>query len=176
AGVIGPGDCVTCLAASGNTIYPATILEIARSRGATTIGIANNPNTRLLAHADIPILLPTLPEVIAGSTRLGAGTAQKVALNLMSTLLGIRMGHVLDGLMVNVATSNTKLKGRAAGIVRQITGCDGATATDALERGAWNVKLAILIASGAQGAEHAREILDRAGGNLRAALTELRGA
>jgi len=175
AQVIGPNDAVICLAASGNTIYPVTIMEIAKVRGATTIGISNNPDARLLS-ADIAVLLPTPPEVIAGSTRLGAGTAQKIALNLISTLVGIRMGHVLDGLMVNVATSNIKLKGRAAGIVARVTGCDEAAARDALERADWGVKEAILIVSGAGGLAEARDYLERAEQNLRAALAELSGA
>ena len=175
AEVIGPKDAVICLAASGNTIYPVTIMEIAKARGATTIGISNNPGAKLLS-ADIAVLLPTPPEVIAGSTRLGAGTAQKIALNLMSTLLGIRMGHVLDGLMVNVATSNIKLRGRAAGIVMRVTGCDEAAAKAALEQADWGVKEAILIVSGAGGLAEAEDYLERAGQNLRAALAELSGA
>ncbi len=175
AAVIGPRDVVICLAASGNTIYPVTVMEIARARGATTIGISNNPEGRLLA-ADIAVYLPTPPEVIAGSTRMGAGTAQKIALNLISTLLGIRMGHVLDGLMVNVATSNIKLKGRAAAIVRRVTGCDEATAQAALRQADWGVKEAILIVSGAGELATAKDYLERAGQNLRAALAELSGA
>ncbi|HHL22868.1 MAG TPA: N-acetylmuramic acid 6-phosphate etherase [Aliiroseovarius sp.] len=172
AEVIGPKDCVICLAASGNTTYAVTIMQTARARGATTIGIANNPGTRLL-EADIPVLLPTPPEVIAGSTRLGAGTAQKVALNLMSTLMGIRLGHVMDGLMVNVATSNIKLRGRAEGIVCEITGCQPAAAREALEAAGWRVKEAILIRSGAKDLAQARQYLDAAGQNLRSALAAL---
>lgn len=175
AQVIGPKDAVICLAASGNTIYPVTIMEIAKARGATTIGISNNPDARLL-EADVPVFLPTPPEVIAGSTRLGAGTAQKIALNLISTLLGIRMGHVFDGLMVNVATSNIKLRGRAAGIVMRVTGCDEAAAKAALERADWGVKEAILIVSGAGGVAEARDYLERAEQDLRVALAELSGA
>ena len=94
AEIIKPGDCVICLAASGNTTYPSVIMKIAKKVGATTIGISNNPDTELLLASDIPILLPTPPEVIAGSTRLGAGTAQKIALNTMSTYMGILLGHV----------------------------------------------------------------------------------
>ncbi len=173
AEVIRAGDCVICLAASGNTIYPVKIMEIARARGAVTIGIANNPGTRLL-EADIPVLLPTPPEVIAGSTRLGAGTAQKIALNLMSTLLGVRLGHVMDGRMVNVATSNVKLRGRAAKIVRDIAGCDEDTARRCLEAAQWAVKEAVLIASGAKDLAAARRYLDAANQNLRSALAGLR--
>lgn len=173
AAVIKRGDCVICLAASGNTIYAVTIMEIARERGATTIGIANNPGTRLL-EADIPVLLATPPEVIAGSTRLGAGTAQKIALNLMSTLTGIRLGHVMDGLMVNVATSNIKLKARAENIVSALTGCDRADARAALEAADWNVKQAIVIQSGARNPAQARQILQAAGQNLRSALASMK--
>ena len=173
AEVIGANDCVICLAASGNTIYPVTILNIARERGATTIGLANNPDTKLLVGADIPVLLPTAPEVIAGSTRLGAGTAQKIALNLMSTLLGIRLGHVMNGLMVNVATSNVKLRARGARIVSDIVGCDMAFAQRSLEAADWQVKEAIMIASGAKDRAQAQEILARADQNLRSALAIL---
>ncbi len=173
AEVIGKDDCVICLAASGNTVYPVTIMDIAKARGAATIGMSNNPDTKLLAGADIPVLLPTPPEVIAGSTRLGAGTAQKVALNLMSTLLGVRMGHVMDGLMVNVATSNVKLRARAEKIVRDITGCDSATARGSLEAADWGVKEAILIASGAQDLAQATSYLNAADQNLRSALADL---
>lgn len=172
AAVIEAGDCVICLAASGNTTYPVTIMEIARARGATTIGIANNPGT-LLLEADIPVLLETPPEVIAGSTRLGAGTAQKIALNLMSTLAGIRLGHVMDGLMVNVATSNIKLRGRAEGIVMQLTGCERSAAHAALEAADWQVKEAILIQSGAKDLAQARQYLEAADQNLRSALAAL---
>ena len=162
-----------CLAASGNTIYPVTIMDIARQRGATTVGMSNNPGTKLLAGADIPVLLPTPPEVIAGSTRLGAGTAQKIALNLMSTLLGVRMGHVMDGLMVNVATSNTKLRARAEKIVCDIAGCDNATARRCLEAADWGVKEAVLVASGATDLAQATKYLNAADQNLRSALADL---
>ena len=172
AEAIDPEDCVICLAASGNTIYAVTIMQIARARGATTIGIANNPGTRLL-EADIPILLPTPPEVVAGSTRLGAGTAQKVALNLMSTLMGIRLGHVMDGLMVNVVAGNIKLRGRAEGIVCEITGCQPAAAREALEAAGWHVKEAVLIRSGAKDLAQARQYLEAADQNLRSALAAL---
>ncbi len=173
AAVIGERDCVLCLAASGNTIYPNVVLDTARARGAFTIGMANNPGSRLLAEADLAILLPTPPEVIAGSTRLGAGTAQKIALNLMSTLLGIRMGHVMDGLMVNVATSNRKLRGRAAEIVQMLSGCDAAAARRSLEASGWKVKEAVLIARGAGDAGAARGFLEQGEESLRAALALL---
>jgi N-acetylmuramic acid 6-phosphate etherase len=173
AEVIGPNDCVICMAASGNTIYPNTIMDIAKHRGATTIGFSNNPGTKLLAGADIPILLHTPPEVIAGSTRLGSGTAQKVALNLMSSLMGIKLGHVMNGLMVNVTTSNTKLRHRGENIVMEITGCPREAALDALERSGWMVKEAILLVSGAKDMAVAKEYLDLAGQNMRSAIANI---
>ncbi len=173
AEVIGPNDCVICMAASGNTIYPNTIMDIAKHRGATTIGFSNNPGTKLLAGADIPILLHTPPEVIAGSTRLGSGTAQKVALNLMSSLMGIKLGHVMNGLMVNVTTSNTKLRHRGENIVMEITGCPREAALDALERSGWMVKEAILLVSGAKDMAAVKKYLDVADQNMRAAIANI---
>jgi len=173
AGVIGPNDCVICLAASGNTPYPVEIMAIAKARGAVTVGLANNPGTRLLEGADIAVLLPTPPEVIAGSTRLGAGTAQKIALNLMSTLMGIRLGHVLDGLMVNVVASNAKLKWRAEHIVMTVTGCNRTMAADSLARSGGRVKEAALIARGAAELAAATALLRAADQSLRKALAAL---
>ncbi len=173
AEVIAPGDCVICLAASGNTAYPAAVMNSARKRGAVTIGISNNPGTKLLAGSDIPILLHTPPEVIAGSTRLGAGTAQKIALNMMSSLTGVLLGHVMDGLMVNVIANNAKLFRRAENIVMEITGCGRAAAAANLEITDGSVKEAILISSGAKDPSEAKELLDRSDQNLRSALNKL---
>ncbi|MCP3972393.1 MAG: N-acetylmuramic acid 6-phosphate etherase [Rhodobacteraceae bacterium] len=171
ADVIGAGDCVICLAASGNTTYPVTIMNIANERGAVTISISNNPDTLLLRDADIAVFLPTPPEVIAGSTRLGAGTAQKIALNMMSSLMGVRLGHVMDGLMVNVIANNEKLFRRAENIVMRITGCDRARAAGNLKRADGGVKEAVLLAEGAPDLETARNHLVRAEQNLRNART-----
>lgn len=173
AEVIGPKDCVICLAANGNTPWPVAVMEIAKVRGAATIGLANNPDTLLLKGADIPVLLATPPEVIAGSTRLGAGTAQKIALNLMSTLMGIRLGHVLDGLMVNVVASNVKLRERAENIVMDVTGCDRAAAAGALVQSEGRVKEAALIVKGTPDLVSARALLATTGENLRTALGRL---
>jgi len=118
-------------------------------------------------------LLPTPPEVIAGSTRLGAGTAQKVALNLMSSLMGIKLGHVMNGLMVNVTTSNIKLRKRGENIVMEITGCPREAARTALERSGWKVKEAILLVSGAKDMAEVKRYLDMAGQNMRAAIANI---
>jgi len=173
AEVIASGDCVICLAAIGNTPYPHAIMQRAHEVGAKSIGIANNDGTLLIRDADIPVVLPTPPEVIAGSTRLGAGTAQKIALNLMSTLMGIRLGHVMDGLMVNVIANNDKLNKRAARIVMDISKCSEAAAVANLDKAGGSVKLAILLASGATSTSDAQKHLDGADQNLRAALSKL---
>lgn len=170
---IGPNDCVICLAASGNTVYPVTIMNIAKARGATTIGISNNDGALLVTGADIPVFLPTPPEVIAGSTRLGAGTAQKMALNMMSSLMGVRLGHVMDGLMVNVVANNVKLLERAENIVMEITGCDRNTASGNLKAANGGVKQAILITSGAKDLSDATNYLDLAEQNLRSAISNI---
>lgn len=96
------GDCLIAISASGSTPYAVRALEDARSRGAATVAIANNKDTPLLKLADVAILLETPPELIAGSTRMGAGTAQKIALNMLSTLTAIHLGHVHDLSLIHI--------------------------------------------------------------------------
>lgn len=158
-------DCVIAISASGSTPYPVAIAEMAKARGATVIGIANNPATPLLNIADIAICAPTSAEVLAGSTRLGAGTSQKVVLNMMSTLMGVQLGHVYRGRMVNLIADNKKLLIRAVGIVRDLTRAPDHIASEALETAKGNVKLAILIASGFD-PDAASDALDRHKGHL----------
>lgn len=171
AQVIGANDCVICLSASGNTPYPVTVMEVARKLGASTIGISNNKNTPLLADSDVSVLLPTPPEVIAGSTRLGAATAQKIALNMMSSLMGVKLGHVMDGLMVSVVANNEKLFKRAENIVVALTKCTDEVAKEKIGQADGNVKLAVLLASGVKDNAEAQRYLDRADQNLRIALS-----
>ncbi len=163
-------DCVIALSASGSTPYPVAIAKQAAAQGAYIIAIANNPDTPLLNLADVAICLPTPPEVLAGSTRLGAGTAQKVALNIISTLMGVHLGHVYQGRMVNLIADNAKLLERAAGIVREIAGVPDEQAQSALETAGGNVKLAVLIASGFDLVK-ARAALTRHNGRLGPCLT-----
>ena len=172
--IIESGDCVICLAASGNTNYPVTIMEICKKRGATTIGIANNPNTKLLENSDIPILLSTPPEVIAGSTRLGAGTAQKIALNMMSSCMGVYLGNVMDGMMVNLIANNAKLFKRSEEIVMNITGCNRHQAAQSLKKSKGAVKIAILLIEGAKTLNEAKHFLDQEMQNLRRAISAMR--
>jgi len=170
---LGPDDCLIAVTASGQTPYPLAAVDVARAAGARTIGIANNAGAPLFARVDVAICLPTPAEVIAGSTRMGAGTAQKIALNMLSTLMAIHLGHVHDGYMVNVVADNEKLRGRSCGIVAAIAGVEEAVARAALDASAGAVKPAVLIARGAPDAETALRILSRNDGHLRRCLADL---
>ncbi len=167
-------DAVIAISASGSTPFAVAFAKLARNSGAQTICIANNPDAKLFTHSTCAIHLQTPPEIIAGSTRMGAATAQKAALNLMSTLMGIRLGHVLDGLMVNVIADNKKLKARALGIVKKITGSSDTLARDALTRSEGHVKTAILLAAGVSARDRAEQILQETGGQVRPALERLK--
>lgn len=169
---VGPGDVVLCVSASGSTPYTMTVAELARQTGATVVGIANAPGSALLAISDIPVFLDTGPEVIAGSTRMGAATAQKVALNMLSVLVGIRLGHVHDGYMVNVIADNAKLIDRAARIVAAIADVPSEAAKDALTQTAGNVKPAILVARGMT-PDNAAAALSTSKGTLGPAMTDI---
>lgn len=173
---IGKGDCLIAVSASGSTPYAVGALKEAARLGVKTIAIANNAGSPLLELADAPILLATPPEVIAGSTRMGAGTAQKIALNMLSTLAAIHLGHVHDGYMVNLHADNAKLRGRAARIVSAISGCDEKAALAALDKTDGSVKPAVLIAAGADDMKSAQELLDGTGRRLRPALSKLEGS
>lgn len=166
------GDVVIAVTASGDTPYPLGVAVAARTRGAKVIAIANNASAAIFERADVAICLPTPPEVIAGSTRMGAGTAQKVALNLMSTLMGIRLGQVHDGMMVGLVADNAKLRVRARAMVEEISGADVHHATRALTKANGSVKHAVLIASGLE-KDSASALLAECGGNLRAALARI---
>jgi len=163
---IGPSDVLVGVAASGMTPFTVAATNAARERGAFTIGLANNPDTPLLEAAEVGVLLETGSEVIAGSTRMAAGTAQKVALNLFSSLLMLRLGRVYSNLMVGVQTTNAKLVRRAAQIVAEISGKSLDEAGQALERADGDSRVAVLLLRG-YGLEEAREILKATGGNLR---------
>lgn len=170
---ISASDLLVAVSASGTTPYALAAMEAAKSAGATTAGIANNAGSPLLAMADFPVHLPTPPEVLAGSTRMGAGTAQKIALNMMSTLMAMKLGHVHDGLMVNLRADNAKLKRRSQSIVAAVSGCSEAQAAIHLDLAGGAVKSAILLARGARDRLQAEKLLERSGQHLRPALKEI---
>ncbi len=167
-------DAAIAVAASGTTPFTRAAALAASERGALVIAIANNADAPLFQAADVPILIETGAEIISGSTRMNAGTAQKAVLGMLSSLLMIRLGHVYDGLMVNLNVSNEKLRQRAINILVRITGCARATATEALERCHGQVKPAVLVIKGLTPAA-AGDALVKAGGNLRAALAAIGG-
>ncbi|HKH34317.1 MAG TPA: N-acetylmuramic acid 6-phosphate etherase [Beijerinckiaceae bacterium] len=166
---VGPEDALLAVAASGTTPFTLACLTEARARGALTVGIANNRGAPLLAEADHGIWLDTGPEAIAGSTRMKAGTAQKITLNLISSLVMIRLGRVFGGLMVDVQATNAKLVRRSENMLMQLTDRGRAEVRGALKRAGGSVKLAVLLLQGCEVAE-AEAALERAGGQLRAAL------
>ncbi|TKB13368.1 MAG: N-acetylmuramic acid 6-phosphate etherase [Mesorhizobium sp.] len=173
---IGKGDCLIAISASGSTPYAVQAIGDARRRGAATIAIANNKGAPLFGEADVAILLETPPELIAGSTRMGAGTAQKIALNMLSTLTAIHLGHVHDGYMVNLTADNIKLRDRAVRMVAAITGRSRDDAARLLEESGGVVKTAILLAAGAANADAAEKILEGSGQKLRPALSAIEGS
>ncbi len=164
-------DVLIALAASGATPYALTCISCARECGALTIGIANSPGAPLLTASDHPILVETGPEPIAGSTRLKAGTSQKVVLNLLSTLIMLRLGRVWRGQMVDMVARNEKLRRRALRMVQSLTGCDEPAARNALTRAGGKAKLAILLVQGLD-ADDATARLAAADGQLGAAMPE----
>jgi len=161
----GKGDAVICVSASGSTPYTLAVAQAARAAGAAVIGIANVPRAALLAAATHPVLVETGAEVVCGSTRMGAATAQKVALNMLSVLVGIRLGAVHDGLMVDVVADNAKLRDRAARIVAAIAGTGEDRARDALTATGGVVKTAVLVARGLTPDAAARAVAE-SGGHL----------
>jgi N-acetylmuramic acid 6-phosphate etherase len=162
-------DVLIAVAASGTTPFTLACLRETKRRGALSIGVANNAGTPLLEEAEHPIFLDTGPEPIAGSTRMNAGTAQRITLNLLSSLLMIRLGRVYKGLMVEVQASNAKLAQRRETIVGSLTGKSGMEVREALSRAKGDIKLAVLLLDGCE-LQAARAALDRAGGRLRTAV------
>lgn len=165
----GPDDVVLALAASGTTPYTRAAVKAAREAGALTVSFANNPGSPLLEDAEIGVLLRSGPEVLAGSTRLAAGTSQKAALNLFSTTLMIGLNKVYRGYMVDMQASNEKLVLRAERMVMEITECTLDAARKALGEADYHTKLAVLLVSDIEKSE-ALELLERHNGNLGAAL------
>jgi N-acetylmuramic acid 6-phosphate etherase len=167
---VGPKDVVVALAASGRTPFAIAALDHARQVGALAIGIFNNRGSKLGEASDVAILLETGPEFIAGSTRMKAGTAQKAALNCISTGVMIKLGFVYRGKMVEMRVSNDKLRERAVKMVAELADRDETAARQALEAAGGSIKLATVMLLRAASREEAEVMIAVARGNLRDAL------
>lgn len=167
---VGPDDVAVGIAASGSTPYTLSALQTARAAGACTVAVANAGGGAILSAAEFPILAETGAEPIAGSTRLKAGTAQKVVLNLFSTMLMVGLGHVYRGLMVDMQAKNEKLRRRARRMLAHLTGAAPAEIEAALDAAGGQVKPAVLmLLRGCDFATAQRKLAQHAG-HLRAAL------
>lgn len=170
---VGAADVVIGVAASGRTPYTVAGVRRARELGAATIGIANNPDTPLLSVAEVPVLLETGPEVLAGSTRLAAGTAQKIALNSLSTTALVQLGGAWRNLMVGMQPTNEKLRKRAVEIVASGADVNMEVAGSALEAAGWEMRTAIVMLLASVEAGVARQALEEAGMRVREAVEVL---
>src|SRR5579863_9292384 len=166
----GPGDVLIGIAASGRTPYVLGAVGKARELGAITCGISCTPGSELSRAVDYPIEAVPGPEIIAGSTRLRAGTATKLVLNMISTAVMIRLGHVYGNLMVNVQPSNQKLEDRARRIIRQATGVSAERAAELLEEGGRSVRTAIVMEKRSVPRAEAEHLLAQVGGRIGEAL------
>lgn len=165
-------DVVLLIAASGATPYVLGALRAARAAGALTIGFANNVDAPVASEAEIGVTLDTGSEVISGSTRLKAGTSQKIALNTFSTALMVRLNKVYGNLMVDLKATNAKLVRRAVRLTAFATGVDEDAARAVLEQCDFHVKTAIVALSKQTGVEQARALLETAHGSVRQALAD----
>jgi len=173
AAAIGPDDALIGLAASGRTPFTVAAVRAARAAGAFTVGIASVAEAPLLEAADVGVWLDTGPEVLAGSTRLGAGTAQKAALNALSTVVLVRLGGAFGNLMVGMRPTNEKLRRRAVTLVATATGVDEGVAAEALAAAGGDLRAAIVLQVAGVDAARARAALDAHGQRVRDALASL---
>lgn len=167
-------DILVALSAAGNTPFVIGALKKAREKGAKTVAVTCNPGSPAAELAEIAIAPEVGAEVVAGSTRMKAGTAQKLVLNMLTTAAMIRLGKVHNGYMVAVKPTSRKLEERARRIVAAVAGVGPEEADEALERAGGDVRAAVLLAETNITPEEAKRILDRAGGSLRRALEALR--
>ncbi len=164
------GDVLVGLAASGTTPYVIGAVHFARKRGAVTVGVTSNSQSPLARAANIVIAPDTGPEAISGSTRLKAGTAQKMVLNLLSTASMVRLGRVYENWMVYVALTNQKLRQRGARILQEAAGVSVSAAEQALRQSQHNLPVALVMLKTGANAGQARQRLQRSGGHVRQAL------
>lgn len=163
-------DVVIGITASGGAPFVLSAVETAGKKGAATIGVTNNSGSKLSKVCDVCIAPVVGPEVVIGSTRMKAGTAQKLVLNMLSTSVMIKLGKVYGNLMVDLKATNTKLCDRARRIICHATGVDYETAAEYLERADGNTKLAILIIKTGVEAEKGKELLEKHSGRLKDAI------
>ncbi|MBV8354922.1 MAG: N-acetylmuramic acid 6-phosphate etherase [Candidatus Eremiobacteraeota bacterium] len=172
AGQVRSGDVVVGISASGGAAYVIAALEVVRQIGTFAIALTNAPGSPICGVADLAIVLDTGAEPLAGSTRMVAGTAQKIALNALSTAVMIRLGKTYDNLMVDLMASNEKLRRRALRIVKMLANLDEEQAAAALEAAGGNVKVAVVMMRHDVDPGEAEKILEAHGGALRPALEE----
>jgi N-acetylmuramic acid 6-phosphate etherase len=166
-----PGDVVVGISASGRAPYVVGAMAAARGLGAETIALTNHAPADISAGATISIAPLTGPEVLAGSTRLKAGTSQKLVLNMLTTAAFTRLGRVYGNLMVDLRPTNSKLRARAVRIIRQVTDLDDAAAQDLLRRAGGRVKVALVMHLAGVDAADASARLERATGFVRRAVS-----
>jgi N-acetylmuramic acid 6-phosphate etherase len=167
-------DVVVGITASGHTPYVLGALKFARRRGAVTVGVTSNANSPLIREVKITIAPDTGPEAIAGSTRLKAGTAQKMVLNLLSTASMARIGRVYENWMVHVALTNRKLQRRAARILEEAAGLKPSAAQHVLRHAGHDLPAAIVIARTGASLREAKRVLAKTRGNVRGAVAALK--
>jgi N-acetylmuramic acid 6-phosphate etherase len=174
-GAVVAGDLVVGVTASGRTPYVRAALAAARERGAATVLVSANPASPMASTVDVHIGVDTGPEVLTGSTRMKAGTAQKLILNAFSTAVMVRLGRTYSNLMTDMAASNDKLRDRQVRIVAEATGADEAASRAALRGSDGDAKVAVVTLLAGTGAARAREALTASGGYVREALRLLNG-
>jgi len=172
---LGRGDLAIGLTASGRTPYVAGALASARSAGAGTVLVSANPQAEIARHVDIHVCVETGPEVLTGSTRMKAGTAQKLVLTAFSTTVMVRLGRTYSNLMTSVVATNHKLEGRMLAILSQATGADLDSCVRALRESEGDLKLALVGLLGQVDQTQAQAALDASHGVVRAALQTLHG-
>ncbi len=170
-GHVQSGDAVVGISASGGAPYVLGAMREARSIGAWTLGVANSAGAPLVHACDLGIVLSTGPEPLTGSTRLKAGTSQKVLLNTLSTAVMVRLGKVHDNLMVDVVATNNKLRKRALRLVMQLASVDETRASELLQQAGGSVKTAVVMQRKSLDAAGARALLQAHGGSLRVSLS-----
>jgi N-acetylmuramic acid 6-phosphate etherase len=169
---LGERDVALGISAGGNAPFVVAAIAAARAQGAATIALTANAGSALGRAAAATIAIESGAEALSGSTRLGAGTVQKIVLGVITTAVMVRLGRVYDNLMVDVVATNDKLRRRALGLVERLAGVDAAHAGDLIDAAGGSVKVAVAMARLGIGAEAARERLDASGGFLREVLGE----